>query len=525
MKVKAATGVSIADAPDLGAGPLARQLPAIRHLRWYICALLFLVTFINYVDRVSLGAMAPLLQSEIGWDDAEFGWINFAFTLSYALMFPVAGRLIDRIGVRRGLALGVIVWSVAAASHSLASSALGFALARFVLGMGEATNFPACVKAVAEWFPKRERALATGIFNTGTNFAAMLQGAMMAIAVAVSWRMAFVAIGLFGVLWLVLWLRYYRSPDEHPQLSAEEASLIRDGQEPPAQAIHVPWPVLLRYRQAWAFLLGKLLTDPVWWFYLTWLPTYLKRERDVSLTSAAGALAVIYLAADIGSVLGGYLPGLLMRRGWQPSRARLATMLLFALGLPISALAVMADDLWTTVALISIATSCHQAWSANLFTVASDAFPKRAVGSIVGFGAMCGGIGGLLMNLVAGGMLQWLGSYTVLFIFAGVMHPLAWLTMRVVSKGQLREVDLDRRLDLGSNPLLRAAGLSLGCTGVGLGTLVVTQWESILLATRNSTAAAAGGLASAALVALLGLALVYASRPQKTSVEANGAAG
>ncbi|HET9766594.1 MAG TPA: MFS transporter, partial [Thermoanaerobaculia bacterium] len=331
----------------------------IRGLRWYICALLFFVTFINYVDRVSRGAMAPLLKEAIGWDDAEFGWINFAFQLSYAAMFPFAGRLLDRVGVRNGLAIGVVVWSLAAMAHSLATTVLGFALARFLLGLGEATNFPACVKAVAEWFPRRQRSLATGIFNTGTNFGAMLQGAIMWLAVSRGWQAAFIAIGLLGVVWLAVWLKTYRSPEEHPRLSTAEADLIRSDQEPPAKALNVPWQSLLRYREAWAFCIGKMLTDPVWWFYLTWLPSYLQRERDVTLASAAGALLVIYLAADLGSIFGGWLPGFFIRRGWPATRARLVTMVLFAAGLPISAFGVMAEDLWTAVAFISIATSSH----------------------------------------------------------------------------------------------------------------------------------------------------------------------
>jgi ACS family hexuronate transporter-like MFS transporter len=288
-----------------------------------------------------------VLKEAIGWDDAEFGWINFAFQLSYAAMFPFAGRLLDRVGVRNGLAIGVLVWSLAAAAHSFATTVLGFALARFLLGLGEATNFPACVKAVAEWFPRRQRSLATGIFNTGTNFGAMLQGAMMWLAVSRGWQAAFIAIGLLGFVWLAAWMKGYRSPEEHPRLSAEEAELIRSDQEPPAKALYVPWQSLLRYREAWAFCIGKMLTDPVWWFYLTWLPSYLQRERGVTLASAAGALLVIYLAADLGSVFGGWLPAFFLRRGWSGTRARLATMALFAAGLPISALGVMAVR-WST---------------------------------------------------------------------------------------------------------------------------------------------------------------------------------
>lgn len=487
----------------------------IKGLRWYICGLLFFVTFINYADRVSLGGMAPLLKREIGWDDAQFGWINFSFQLSYAIMFPVAGRFIDRVGVRNGLAIGVILWSVAAMGHSLASTALGFAIARFILGIGEATNFPGCVKAVAEWFPKRERSFATGIFNTGTNFGAMLQGPMMALAVFAGWQFAFIAIGLLGFVWLVAWYKAYRAPEQHPRLGSQELALIRSDQEAPAKAVNIPWPTLLRYRQAWAFAIGKMCTDPVWWFYLTWLPSYMQRERQVSLGSAAGALVVIYVCADAGSILGGWIPGFLMKRGWPNSRARLTTMLFAAMGLPISAMAVMTKDLWSAVALISVATFSHQAWSANMFTVASDAFPRRAVGSVVGFGSMCGGIGGLFMSLVSGGMLQWLGSYTPLFIFAGVMHPIAWITIRALTGRTIREVNLDEGLKSGFSPVLLVIGLGLVVVGGALGGLVGANWDYILSITKNSSATAAAALSGAALIALIGGALAYASREQK----------
>jgi MFS transporter, ACS family, hexuronate transporter len=491
----------------------------IRGLRWYICGLLFLVTFINYVDRVSLGAMAPMLKTSIGWDDAEFGWINFCFSLAYAGMFPVAGRLIDRFGVKAGLALGVGLWSVASMGHALMSSVVGFAAARFVLGIGEATNFPACIKAIAEWFPKRQRSLATGLFNTGTNFAAMGQGGMLLIATQFSWRWVFVVVGILGFVWLGLWLVFYREPAAHPRLSAEEYDLIRDGktEEASDKSERVPWPVLLRYREAWAFLVAKMLTDPVWWFYLTWLPSYLQRERDISLVSAASTLAIIYLAADVGSIVGGWIPGRLMLRGWTPSRARLTSLLVCALGLPISAFAAAAHDLWVTVALISVATASHQAWSANLFTVASDVFPKRAVASVVGFGAMCGGIGGLFMNLIAGGMLQWLGTYAPLFIFAGLMHPLAWILLRTLVRGELKPVTFaPDRQTLGSG-VLRWLGASLLLGGLALCTLVVLSWGAILEATRHSVAAAAGGVAAAVLIGLIGGALLYASREPAVS--------
>lgn len=491
----------------------------MRGVRWYVCALLFFVTAINYVDRVSLGAMNErVLKPAIGWDDAEFAWINFAFALSYGIMFAFAGRLLDRIGVRAGLALGVVVWSVAAMSHALAGSVLGFAIARFVLGLGEATNFPAAIKAVAEWFPRRERSFATGIFNTGTNVGAMLQGAIAAMAVTFGWQSAFIFIGGLGLLWLVPWLRFYRAPEEHPRLSAEEMALIRSEPEPPATTLAIPWPSILRYREAWAFCLGKLLTDPVWWFYLTWLPSYLSRTRNVSLAQAAWALAVIYLCADLGSILGGWLPGFLQRRGWDPSKARLTTMLLFASLMPLSILVISADSLTAVVACISVATTCHQAWSANMFTVASDAFPRRAVGSIVGFGAMAGAIGGMFMQLIAGGTLQWLGSFAPLFIVAGVLHPISWLTIRALTGRHIQQVDLGGGLRTAFSPRLLAGGAAMAIAGSAGALLAWRHWDAIVAATNRSPATAALGVVGPSLVALLGLALAYASRAQRPAV-------
>jgi ACS family hexuronate transporter-like MFS transporter len=488
----------------------------LKHLRWYICGLLFLVTFINYIDRVSLGAMnEEVLRPAIGWNDAEFGWVNFSFTFAYALMFAAAGRFLDKVGVRTGLAIGVVVWSLSAMGHALASTAVGFAVARFLLGLGEATNFPAAIKAVAEWFPKRERAFATGIFNTGTNFGAMLQGIIAAIAVYWGWQWAFVFIGSLGFLWLALWFWFYHAPEEHPRLSSAEAALIKSDQEPPTRAVNIPWPSLLRYREAWAFSIGKMLTDPVWWFYLTWIPTYLRRTQQVDLRSAAWALAVIYLAADLGSVFGGWLAGRLQKSGWSASRARLTTMMIAAFLMPLSVFVVKADSLAMAVVFISLATACHQAWSANMFTVASDAFPKQAVASVVGFGAMCGGIGGMFMQLLAGGMLQWLNSFTPLFIICGLMHPLTWIAIRLLTGKTIRQVDLDRGLRTERSPVLLAGGAVLLAVGTTAALLFWSNWDRIVADTGNSPATAAGGVAASSMVALMGLALAYASRAQR----------
>jgi ACS family hexuronate transporter-like MFS transporter len=269
-------------------------------------------------------------------------------------------------------------------------------------------------------------------------------------------------------------------------------------------------------------LVGKMLTDPVWWFYLTWLPLYLKRERDVTLTSAAGALAAIYLAADFGSILGGWFPGFLVRRGVAPGRARILTMLVCALGLPISACAVLADSLWTAVALISLATASHQAWSANMFTVASDAFPRRFVASVVGFGAMCGGIGGMFMNIVSGGMLQWLGSYAPLFVFAGVMHPLAWIAIRLLSGKSIREVNLETDLRTSFSPQLLGLGIGFSLAGIAAAGTVILNYDYVLSVTKNSGAAAAGGIAAGGILVIMGMALIYACRRQRVGVVEGG---
>lgn len=487
-------------------------------LRWYICGLLFLVTFINYVDRVSLGAMnEKILKPAIGWDDAQFGWVNFWFSVSYALMFAFAGRLLDRFGVRTGLALGVVVWSLAAMGHALATSVVGFCIARFLLGLGEATNFPAAIKAVAEWFPRRERALATGIFNTGTNFGAMLQGVIAWIAVVWGWQACFIFIGALGFVWLALWFWFYQSPESHPRLSAEERALIHSDPEVDTGKLDIPWPSLLRYREAWAFLIGKMFTDPVWWFYLTWIPTYLQRSRNLDLKSGAWALAVIYLAADAGSILGGWIAGRFQKSGWSASRARLTTMMIFAFTMPISVLVVWSGSLIGAVVFISLATAVHQGWSANMFTVASDAFPKRAVGSVVGFGGMCGAIGGMFMQLIAGGMLQWLGTFTPLLIAASVMHPISFVVIRLLTGKTIQQVDVDRGLRTAFSPTLLAGGAVLAVLGTAGAWLAYQNWAVIQAATK-SPATAGMGVAGSAMLALMGLALVYASRDQRRAV-------
>jgi MFS transporter, ACS family, hexuronate transporter len=493
--------------------------PPIRGLRWYICGLLFLVTLINYIDRVSVAAIwSDVLAPALHAGDADYAWLQFWFSLAYAAMFVFSGRLVDRFGVRITLAAGVAVWSLAAMSHALASSLVGFAVARFVLGLGESTNFPAPIKAVAEWFPRRERSLATGIFNMGTNVGAMLIGAIAFMADRVGWQSVFIASGLLGFAWLVPWLRFYRPVEEHPRLSPEEAALIRSDQEPPVAAQHVPWPSLLRYREAWAFCLGKLLTDPVWWFYLFWaIPIYLKRHQHVDLKTAAFALAAIYLCADVGSVVGGWLPLRLQRAGWTPSRARRTTMLIFACFMPVALLLEGVHSPTAAVVILAIATAGHQGWSANLFTIASDAFPRRVVGSLVGLGAMCGGIGGMYMPLIAGAVLQWQGHFGALFALCAFLHPLAFVLMRLLTGRVLDRVDLDRGLRTAFSPRLLAGGLVVTALGTIAVSAAGSRWVALVRVLDGDRAAAAGVITVAAMLALTGLALVYASRAQKAA--------
>jgi ACS family hexuronate transporter-like MFS transporter len=513
-----ATVVPAAKNSSGGAPDILPRRAAIPNLRWIICGLLFVATTINYLDRQTVAVLNKEILSRhiLGWDEQGYGWIQFSFQLAYALMFPVAGRLLDRFGVRAGMFWAVIIWSVAAIGHSVATTVLGFAIARFFLAIGEAGNFPASIKAVAEWFPKRQRALATGVFNSGTNVGVMLSFVSVWIATSYGWQMAFILTGAVGFAWVALWMWLYRAPQEHPRLSAEERVLILSDNEVEPSEASIPWTSFLRYRQAWAFFLGKMLTDPVWWFYLYWLPPYLNKRGVHGLTSAA-ILVIPYTAASFGSVFGGWLSGSLIKRGWPVGRARLLTMGIYALGMPGAIIAVFTSNFYAALALISLATACHQAWSANVFTLSSDMFPKRAVGSVVGIGSMCGAIGGMFMTLVAGSMLQWLGSYTPLFVLAGVMHPLAWVIIRVLAGKEFVRADVNEGLRGDRSPQLMTAGAILAVLGSALALLVTWQWTAIATGAHNLTTPAAGLVASV-LVVILGLVLIYAARGRRAAV-------
>jgi ACS family hexuronate transporter-like MFS transporter len=403
--------------------------------RWTVCALLFVATTINYMDRQVLGILAPTLQRELGWSEADYGDVVAWFTLPYAFGFLAMGRLFDRIGVRRGFAAAVVAWSLAAMAHAFARTTALFSAARAMLGLAESANFPGAIKCVAEWFPKRERALATGIFNAGTNTGAIVTPLLVPwIALTWGWQWAFIVTGSLGFLWLLLWLALYRSPELHPRVTPAELAYIRSDAVETAESGGVRWWRLLGYRQTWAFATGKLLADPIWWFYLYWLPKFLDAQYGIKLAQVALPLIVVYLVADVGSVGGGWLSSALIKRGWTVNRARKTAMLAMAVLIMPTALAPMAGSMWAAVLIVSVAAAAHQAWSANVYTLASDMFPRAAVGSVVGIGAFAGGIGGWAFQKITGRILEANGNdYTPIFAVCGLAYVTAWVIIHVLA--------------------------------------------------------------------------------------------
>jgi ACS family hexuronate transporter-like MFS transporter len=401
-------------------------------VRWRVCAMLLAATTINYIDRQVLGVLAPFLQEQIGWNEIEYGYIVTAFQAAYAIGLLCAGAIIDRFGTRIGYAISIGVWSLAAMSHALATGVISFAAARFALGLGEAGNFPSAIKTVAEWFPRRERALATGIFNSGSNIGAIVAPLLVPVVATLwGWQAAFLCTGLLSALWLIAWLLTYRTPEQHPGMSAAELAYIRsDAAEPPTR---LPWMQILRYRQAWAFIAAKFMTDPIWWFFLFWLPKFLHAEYGLTLLGLGAPLIAIFVCADVGSIAGGWLAGRLIRRGWSVNRARKSAMAACALAVVPIVFAAGADNLWLAVALIGLATAGHQGWSANVFTLASDLFPRAAVASVVGVGGFAGAVGGMLIANFVGFLLQATGSYVPVFLVAGSAYLLALAVVHVLA--------------------------------------------------------------------------------------------
>lgn len=402
------------------------------NFRWVICGLLFFGVTKNYMDRQVLGVLKGPLQHEFGWNEIDYGNLVFAFQAAYALGMIFIGRLIDRFGTRMGYAMAMVFWSLASMGHAIAFSLPSFVVARAALGFGEAGVFPASIKCVAEWFPRKERALATGIFNAGTNIGAIVTPLIVPwIAVHLGWRWAFLLTGALGFAWLILWLWLYRNPEQHPYCTSGERNYIQS--DPVAPAGKIKWSQLLPHRQMWAFAAGKFMIDPIWWFYLFWIPDYLQRTHGLHLTQIGLPILVIYVISDLGSIAGGWFSSSLIRRGVSVNAARKWAMFLCALCVLPIACVYRLSGLWPATVLIGLAAAGHQGFSANLFTLSSDLFPSRAVASVVGIGGMSGAIGGMLIAEIVGHVLQWTGSYMVPFFIAASAYLIALLFIHLLS--------------------------------------------------------------------------------------------
>jgi MFS transporter, ACS family, hexuronate transporter len=445
---------------------------AIGKYRWTICALLFFATTVNYLDRQVLSLLSPELSEEFNWSNTDYANITAVFQFVYAISMLFAGRVIDRLGTKAGFTWAIIIWSIGAIMHAysiaigtgvsnvltwvgLAAvpvSVAGFMVSRAVLAFGESGNFPAAIKATAEYFPKKERSYATGIFNSGANVGAILAPLTVPwIAVEWGWQTAFMLIGAIGFIWMFFWLIFYERPEKQKRLSAAELEFIQENDEEPVDktGLHpaaelsakVPWFKLLNYKQTWAFAFGKFMTDGVWWFFLFWLPKYLDAQYGISGEAIMLPLAVLYSMTMFGSIGGGWFPMHYIRKGYKPYDGRMKAMLLIALFPLIVLLAQPFGYIsyWVPVILIGIGASAHQAWSANIFTTVSDMFPKKAVGSVVGIGGMAGGLGGVLISKVGGALFdhyEALGTietgYTIMFAFCAVAYLLAWIVMKAL---------------------------------------------------------------------------------------------
>jgi ACS family hexuronate transporter-like MFS transporter len=404
--------------------------PATSRFRWVICGLLFFATVLAYLDRGMLGFLEKYLEGVIGFTTVQYGYIAATFQAAYAVGFLVAGKLTDQLGIRKAFIIAILLWSFAAMAPGAASSVLTFAIAMFLLGIGESANFPACIKTVAEWFPKRERALATGIFNSGANIGNMMVPVVVPFATALlNWRAAFVVGGSLGLVWLLFWLWLYAKPEEHPSVSAPELALIQS--DPPDARIRpVPWLHLLPRKETWAFAIGKFLTDPVWWFWTFWLPGYFQRNFHLTLGKSSAPVMVVYAACCIGSIWGGWLAAALVKRGKSDNSARKTAMLICALAVLPVLYAPFSRSLWLVVALVGLAGAGHQGWSANIFTLASDLFPKSAIGSVTGIASMAGATGGFLAQLATGYIVRI--SYLPCFLYAGSAYVLALLIIHLL---------------------------------------------------------------------------------------------
>lgn len=426
----------------------------IRNYRWIIVGLIFLATCINYLDRQIIGLLKPILEKEFNWSETDYAHLVMAFTAAYAIGLLIAGGIIDRIGTKLGYTISILIWSIAGMLHALARTVTGFALARIGLGLGEAGNFPAGVKTVAEWFPKQERGLATGIFNSGTSV-----GVVMALLIVPlilnfgTWKDVFWITGALGFIWLIFWWYFYEVPSKQKRLTGEEYNLILDGQEKEDQtsSVKINWGKLFTFPQTWAYITGKALIDPIFWFFLFWLPSYFASTFSLDLKKPSLELMIIYTATTVGSIGGGFFSSLLIRKGWPVLKARKTALLIFACVELSIILVQFAGSAWIAVALISLAVAVHQAWATNIFTIASDLFPKEAVSSVVGIGGMAGAVGGILFPMLVGSLLDQFKTtgnittgYNILFTVCGFTYLFALGIIHLLTRkgDRLRLVDV-----------------------------------------------------------------------------------
>lgn len=421
----------VTELPDLDYSGRPDFGDRVTSVRWQICALLFVATTINYMDRSVLGILKPTLDDKFHWTEIQYGHITLWFQCAYAIGALVAGRIIDRVGVRVGYSLAVSVWSLAAIATGSANSVIQFGFARFGLGLAEGGNFPAAIKTVGEWFPKKERALATGIFNAGSNIGGCITPVVAVyLALHFGWRSAFVLIGVLGILWMIVWAIVYRHPAEHPNVSPAELAHIQH--DPPDPSVKIPWASLLKYRALWAFAATAFFTSPVWWYYLFWTPDFLKHRFHLTQQQIEWPITAIYLIASVGSIGGGYISSTMIRRGFTVNMARKTAMLICALAVVPVYFAPHMTNPWAATMLIALAASAHQGWSANAFTLASDTFPRFAVSSVVGFGTLAGSVAAMGYSELAGHVVQWTGSFTILFAIGSSAYLFSLLIVQIL---------------------------------------------------------------------------------------------
>ncbi|WP_172278150.1 MFS transporter [Chryseobacterium sp. LAM-KRS1] len=419
------------------------QAPQNRNIRWWMLSLVFLATTINYLDRQVMGLLKPVLEKEFSWDEKDYSYIVMAFTTTYAIGYMAMGRFIDRVGTKIGYAVSLIVWSLASIGHGLVKSTIGFIIARSTLGISEAGNFPAAIKSVAEWFPKKERALATGIFNSGATVGAILAPLLVPFILGhYGWRQTFVWIGALGMVWIVLWWKFYAVPEKTKNISKEELQYIKSDQaEKTEEKTKIPLSELLKYKVTWSFAIGKILTDPIWYFFMFWLPAYFSDVFKMDLTKPSLPLIIIYSGTTIGSIGGGYLSSFLIKKGWAIGRARSITMLLFALMVVPVMFSKYVDNMWMITIIIAFATAAHQGWGANLMTTVGDQLPNSYVSSVIGFGGMLGSAAGIIFPLFIGIVLDTFkkagnvnGGYNIIFFIAGISYVAAWGLISLINR-------------------------------------------------------------------------------------------